>query len=353
MQRMFRSATLKLTAWYLLIFMAISVIFSAVIYQLNYREVSFRLENLQQSLIERSAPDEQAYLTALFASNDSPMRYELRQAAGQMTLSLVYLNVILLATSGAGAYFLARRTLRPIEAAHEAQSRFTSDASHELRTPLAAMKAELEVALLNSQRTEAETEELLASTLEEVDKLIRLSELLLKLSRFEHDSLEHTTTTLALAVRSTVKSLNKSAQKRIVVQAKKQGQVIANEAALAELAAILIENALKYSPKGSPVTVRVQERRGLATLLVHNTGTPIPAEALPRLFDRFFRADVSRTKSNENGYGLGLSIAKKISDIHHAELSVKSTAAAGTTFRFSLPVYRRNTRVPSKKTKAL
>src|SRR5690606_27239432 len=126
---------------------------------------------------------------------------------------LVYLNCIVLAAGGVGAYFLARRTLRPIEEAHEAQSRFTSDASHELRTPLAAMKAELEVTLLSKELDEAETREVLESSLEEVEKLTRLSDLLLKLSRLEYDKLERAPLSLAAAAESAVKSLDKKAAK--------------------------------------------------------------------------------------------------------------------------------------------
>src|SRR5690606_24862255 len=91
---------------------------------------------------------------------------------------------------GVGSYYLARRTLRPIEEAHEAQSRFTSDASHELRTPLASMKTELEVALRDPALNKEEMRELLVSNLEEVDKLTKLSQNLLQLSRLEQENIQ-------------------------------------------------------------------------------------------------------------------------------------------------------------------
>ncbi len=340
MQRMFRSATLKLTAWYLLILVVISVVFSAVIYQFNYREISFRLESFQDNLIQRSAPNEQDYLATLFESPVNPMKNELRQAAAQMTISLIYLNVILLGASGVGAYFLARRTLRPIEDAHEAQSRFTSDASHELRTPLSAMKTELEVNLRDTALTNEEARELLESNLEEVNKLIQLSEMLLQLSRLDHNKLEQTSVTLSDAVQSALKSFDEKSKKRLKKMLRKKTIIHANEPAIIELVTILVDNALKYSPKGSTVTIRSYEKRGQAHLSVHNTGDPIPESALPRLFERFFRADTSRTDSSKNGYGLGLSIAKKIADVHHAELRVES-GKNGTTFTYITPVKRR------------
>jgi len=129
---MFRSATLKLTAWYLAILMAISITFSVVIYQLNYKEISFRLENLQHSIIdgfEAPAPLSN-YFSIYTSGSDSPILTESRKASNQMILSLVYINVVVFVAGGLGAFFLARRTLRPIAEAHEAQSRFTSDASH-------------------------------------------------------------------------------------------------------------------------------------------------------------------------------------------------------------------------------
>jgi signal transduction histidine kinase len=194
MQKMFQSATLKLTAWYLTILMVISITFSIVIYQLNYREVSFRLESLQHSLIDGfniPAPLN-SYFSRDFNGLDSMLLQESSKASSQMILSLFYINVAVLVAGGLGAYFLARRTLRPLEEAHEAQSRFTSDASHELRTPLAAMKTELEVNLRDPNLQIDEARELLNSNLEEVNNLIELSEMLLKLSRLDHDTLEVT-----------------------------------------------------------------------------------------------------------------------------------------------------------------
>ena len=161
---MFQSATVKLTAWYLAILMCISITFSVVIYQLNYHEVSNRLENLQHSIIDTLNPLYSSQSIYRYEEGPgSPLFNEARKASAQMILSLVYINIVVLACGGLGAYFLARRTLRPIEDAHEAQSRFTSDASHELRTPLAAMKAELEVNLRDEKLSIDEARELLES----------------------------------------------------------------------------------------------------------------------------------------------------------------------------------------------
>lgn len=322
--------------------MTISITFSIVIYQLNFREISSRLENLQHSLLDNSIylmPDA-SDTTRLNYGPDSALSIQSRQAAGQMSLSLIYINLVIFAAGGLGSYFLARRTLRPIEESHEAQSRFTSDASHELRTPLAAMKAELEVSLRDTHLSETESRELLESNLEEVNKLIQLSEMLLQLSRLDHDKLERAPVDIVALLNEKMK-MYKKASKRFDITSRKKAVVSANEPAISELMGILIDNALKYSPPGSKITIRVFEKRGMIGFEIHNTGEPIPEDKLPKLFERFFRLDASRTNGSEKGYGLGLSIAKKIIDIHHGDLQVSSTTD-GTTFTFYLPIIRNN-----------
>ncbi len=340
MQKMFQSATLKLTAWYLLILMAISITFSVVIYQLNYREVSYRLENLQHSIIEGfNAPAPLSLYFLNTNSPDNPLISESRKASNQMILSLVYINIVVFVAGGLGAFFLARRTLRPIAEVHEAQSRFTSDASHELRTPLAAMKAELEVSLRDPKLEIGEARELLESNLEEVDKLIKLSEMLLHLSRLDHDKLEVDTIDIPRMVQELVQRYPNDVE-RFDITSRKKATTLANEPAISELITILLDNAIKYSPAGSPIFIRVFEQYGRVGVEIKSQGTKIPDDKLPKLFDRFFRADTSRTNGEKRGYGLGLSIAKKIADIHHGEITVSSTDEY-TTFTLYLPIVRK------------
>lgn len=343
---MFQSATLKLTAWYLAILMAISLTFSIVIYQLNFREVNYRLENLQHNIInEFSAPSLfSSYFNNYKDGPNSLLFNEVRQASSQMILSLFYINMVVLIAGGLGCYFLARRTLKPIAEAHEAQSRFTSDASHELRTPLAAMKTELEVNLRDQNLEMDEARELLTSNLEEVNKLIALSEMLLHLSRLDHGKLEVDTIDLPVVLEEIVKRYPKEA-KRFVITSRKKATTLANEAAINELVSILIENALKYSPVKSPIAIRIFEKRGFIGFEIKNKGKQIPEEKLPKLFDRFYRADESRTNGAKNGYGLGLSIAKKIVDLHNGEIIVSSDKEM-TTFTFYLPIVKKNPFIP-------
>lgn len=337
MQKMFQSATLKLTAWYLAIIMVITVTFSIVIYQLNSSEFKARLESLQHSLLDDIPTYDSQTGTVYFGYGPGTAYFiESNKATSQMALTLLYINIFVLIAGGLGSYFLARRTLKPIEEAHESQSRFTSDASHELRTPLSAMKTELEVTLRDPSITLADSREVLESNLEEVNKLIRLSEMLLVLSRLDHSRLEVARVDLSELVKARI-AMHASNAERFHLTARKKAFVHGNADALSELIEILIDNALKYSPADTPISLRVFQQRAYIGFEIKNTSSKIPEDTLARLFDRFFRADTSRTNSGKNGYGLGLSIAKKIADIHHGLLTVENTDSY-TQFKLLIPI---------------
>lgn len=331
---MFQSATLKLTAWYLAIIMAVSLLFSIAIYQINYHEVNVRLENLQRGITSQFGTQ----TLQSFISGTDLLQVQSDQAALQMLISLLYINIFVLVAGGAGSYFLARRTLRPIEEAHEAQSRFTSDASHELRTPLTAIKAEIEVALRDKVIDPVEARELLESNLEEVDKLIQLSEMLLSLSRLDYDTLTKQKLDLPEVLKAALKP-HKSVIKRFDITTRKNAYVEGDKAAIIELMTILIDNALKYSPERSKISIRMFQRMRTIGFEISNSGPKIDEKALPHIFDRFYRGDTSRTNSTKNGYGLGLAIAKKIIDVHEGDIFVQS-AKEKTTVTFYLPIFR-------------
>ncbi len=330
---MFRSATVKLTAWYLAILMILSILFSVAIYQITFHELNVRLENLQRGLTEQNLIEASPVI-----GGDQYRLSEASQASNQMILSLLYVNILILVGGGIGSYYLARRTLLPIETAHMAMSRFTSDASHELRTPLAAMKTELEVALRDPDLSKDESRELMESTLEEANKLIKLAEVFLKLARLDYDSLEFKSFDLVETVTESVKRYQ-NYDERFQLSLKKKAMVSGNETAIAELCAILIDNALKYSPGDTPIDIAVSDKRMTTTLTVSNHGNQIPEDQQERLFERFYRGDASRTSSANNGYGLGLAIAKRITDVHHGDIKVSSTPET-TTFTVTLPSLR-------------
>lgn len=318
---MFQSATLKLTGWYLLILMTLSLLFSLAIYQITAGEINARLNQIETSL----------KLPRGYGFEDLRLN-QLHEAEENLVIGLVYINILILAVGGVGSYYLAKRTIRPIEEAHEAQSRFTSDASHELRTPLAAMKTELEVALRDPNLSKQEMKELLESNLEEVNKLTRLSHTLLQLSKLDYANVEREKVNVNDAVLGAIKSFSVTDGRIAFTPYPSPLFVTTSLGSIEELAMILIDNAIKYSPDSSQVMVSITRKSGKARIAIQNEGKGIPADQLPHIFDRFYRADNSRTNGSKNGYGLGLSVAKKIVELNDGELTATSAENQTTTF---------------------
>lgn len=328
---MFHRAALKLTAWYLTIVMSLSLVFSVAVYQLATRELnrSFRPQGvIIQLLRERRIVDLEEVIES-----------QLVQGRARVQRQLAWLNLAVLVVGGLASYALARRTLRPIEAALAAQRQFTADASHELRTPLAAMQTELEVALRGGSLPARRARAVLTSNLEEVIKLATISEHLLGLARAEDRQIARGRVSLANVVREAserVARLAKARQCRVVGTVADL-LVWGDQPSLIQLVTILLDNALKYSRRGGTVTVLARRERDRVILAVADRGQGIRAVDLPHIFDRFYRADQSRTKSAIGGYGLGLAIAKALVAAHRGTINATSTPGRGSTFTLSLP----------------
>ncbi len=331
---MFHSATIKLTGWYLLILMSISLLFSIIIYEVAASEIDSRLENLQQRIQRETGAN-------ILPSYDlgSLRSVQARQASVNLFTNLLYINMLILGIGGIGSYLMARQTIEPIEQAHEAQSRFTSDASHELRTPLAAMKTELEVALRDPHLAKKEMRELIASNLEEVNKLTQITQTLLLLSRLDHSGITTGRVAIDDIVRRITDRFNNTNPRIVYTPPQKPLYITAHNISIEELVTILLDNALKYSPPATKVHVALKRDGKKARLDVINTGKGIKAEDLPHIFDRFYRVDESRTNGGKTGYGLGLSLAKKIVELHKGDLSASSAPHHETIFSVSLPLY--------------
>lgn len=339
MRHMFTSATLKLTAWYLIILVAICLIFSFIIFELSTSEISSRLERLQ---IRVEGSQRTVTLPGPLTLTDVRLS-QTEQAKASIFVGLVYMNLAVVSLGGIGSFILARRTLRPIEEAHEAQSRFTSDASHELRTPLAVMKSEIQVALRDDSLKKTEYRELMSSTLEEVDKLTQLSHSLLQLSRLDYGEIRHTDRiNLVATVQHAAGSL-KVPEDRLVYDVPTQPVYIdGDQTTISDLCAILLDNAVKYSPRKSPISISVTSNGRHGKLSVTNTGPGVDKADLPRIFDRFYRGEKSRSSSQTPGYGLGLPLAKRIVQLHDGVISVSSKPGEQTVFTVQLPQVRKN-----------
>lgn len=350
---MFEKARLKLTAWYLLIIMIVSLLFSGVIYYGVNQEFT-RIERIekqrQQEEKEGMLPTLQQFQQQLQQRGSSPLRIVIRprydpqmiQSSRMRIITILGLvNLAILLLSGLAGYFLAGRTLRPIQAMVDEQNRFITDASHELRTPLTALRSEIEVALRNKTLTLAQAKKILESNLEEAVSLQSLSDNLLELSQNGRPTNRNVFSSVSLTdcVEGAVKKLGKLAEKR-QIRIRKNLQAVLLQGIpdrICELVIILLDNAIKYSPPKSTITITTKKTDGKAILTVSDQGIGIEKKDLPHIFDRFYRANKSRSKDTP-GYGLGLSIAKKIVHMHNGTINVESSLGKETTFIVQLPI---------------
>jgi signal transduction histidine kinase len=326
--KMFEGARLKLTAWYVLIIMLVSLAFSAVIYQMTSRE------------IERFARSPRFVMENLGSADD-----ELIVGAEQRLLVLLAeLNGIILVTSASLAYFLAGRTLKPIKKMVEEQNQFISDASHELRTPLTSLKSAMEVNLRDKELTLADARKLIKENIEDVNQLQSLSDHLLQLTAYQKsdDSIKLERVELReIVARAVAKVEPMAKKKKITIERTKveNVEIKADKYNLNDLLVILLDNAIKYSPEKKTIKVEAKRTDGSVWLVVKDEGMGISKKDVPHIFERFYRADSARSKDGIGGYGLGLSIAKKIAEMHRGSISVKSQLGKGTTFTVKLPIF--------------
>lgn len=232
-----------------------------------------------------------------------------------------------------------------LDAALEQQHQFTADASHELRTPVAIIRTEAEVALGGEARSTAEYRDTLRVILDGSEQLSRIVNDMFLLARTDAGQAMITRNPLYLEelAADTMRSMTSLATARGVsldLVAPSECLYDGDEALLRRVLANLLDNALKHAPRGTTVTVTLDEVPDGYRLAVSDTGAGIPASARPFVFDRFFRADEARARiggAPGSGAGLGLSIAREIVELHGGRLSLREPSAHGTTFVVSLP----------------
>jgi heavy metal sensor kinase len=230
--------------------------------------------------------------------------------------------------------------LARLEAAFTQTRRFAADAAHELRTPLAALRGGIEVAL-RAERTPEEYRRVLASSLEEVERLIRLAEDLLLLSRSSAGpdvtrapvDLEP----LLLDVFDVGARLGQGAGVSVRTDAMASATVRGDATALRRALLNLIENAIKYTPPGGKVELGLTTGDGLAVITVSDTGIGLDPADADRIFEPFVRLDAARARDT-GGAGLGLAIARSIAVAHGGTLTVESRPGAGSRFVLRLPL---------------
>lgn len=220
--------------------------------------------------------------------------------------------------------------------------RFSADASHELRTPLTVLQGELEAIADKGQTLPEEIKDTIGSALEETQRLSKIVESLLAISRLEAGEARVQPVRLDFAelARTTSDQMRLLAEeKHISMSCNGTGpvEVEADPSRLKQVVVNLLDNAIKYTPEGGKVSISVTLRDGHAVLEVADSGLGIAADDLPHVFERFYRADKARSRQM-GGTGLGLSIVRSICSAHGGQVTVSSTEGRGSVFRVELPL---------------
>jgi len=233
------------------------------------------------------------------------------------------------------------RMIERLEHSFHQITQFTTDASHELRTPLTILRGELEVALRGNELSPA-AREIIESVLEETERLSKTVESLMTLSRLDSGELklERSWFDLAGLCQETVEQMRLLAEDKAIqleCSVPEKVAVNADPLRLRQILINLIDNAIKYTPFGGRVSITMACSTNWAIIEVADTGLGIPAEALPYIFDRFYRVDKSRSRAL-GGSGLGLAIAKSICELHGGRINVESRVDQGTRFCVEIPI---------------
>ncbi len=261
------------------------------------------------------------------------------QQKQQLFYSLLLIPVLMLLLFALVALPLSRQLTRPVQNAWNAQRNFIADASHELKTPLTVILANLSILLKNRHKTIEDCESWVESTQEEAQQMRKLVEEMLLLARTEDEqqaaafSQVNLSELLERAI-MTVEPMAFESSVTLNTDIEENVSAVCSETHIRQMMMILLDNAIKYAGCKKIVTVTLAKKQERCELYVNNTGTPIPAEVLPHVFDRFYRGEMNRTSE---GFGLGLSIAKRIIQMHKGTVRVFSNEMDGTTFIIRIP----------------
>ena len=317
----FEKARLKLTLFYVGAMIVVIGLFSVVL-------IATLEKNLQDSLEDITGGNPAQHMAFIIAKDTVE--------------TVVYtIDSILILIIGGIGYFLAGRTLRPIQESLDRQKRFTADASHDLRTPLAIMKTEMEVALQDKHTNDSFYRKTIASNLEEVNKMTTLVSDLLLVARTERTVEKDTSRLVDVheCVDSVVKKMQIKAQEKAItlaVEGTIHGNIKVHLYSFERVVQNVLQNAINYTPSGGRVTVSIHKEKSDYTIRVTDTGVGISDADLPHIFERFYKA--SHSRNDASGSGLGLSIAKQIIEQHKGSIVVSSLTGKGTEVTIILPI---------------
>lgn len=235
---------------------------------------------------------------------------------------------------------LCNLAVKPVKVAWEREKQFVADASHELKTPLTVILANTDILL--KQKLPASQSKWVESTREEGHRMKSLVEDMLFLAKADAEDKPYIMERVQLSDAVWNASLQFEAvafERGISIGTSIADDIVTltNLKAVKQILGILLDNALKHAPAQSDVTLSLSKQHDCAVIAVKNYGEPIPAESIAHVFERFYRSDSARSR-DEGGFGLGLSIAKRISERLSASLEAQSNEKDGTVFTLSIPI---------------
>lgn len=292
----------------------------------HYRAINYQLEGGESGA---------SYMQAI-ANVDSEIAI-----LDQFTAMLVAGLVVALAISAGASYLLSRMTLRPIADAWAKQTEFVQNASHELRTPLTVIRTTQELLLDDPHACIVDKFEDITLTIEEAERLSRLTESLLVLTATDAGHLDLETSNVDLRelcteIVSAYGDIALMQEKTLALDECGDATVRGDRDKLRQLLAILLDNALKYTGEGDAVRLSVASQGSEAVVTVKDTGIGIDEGDLERVFDRFYRADTARSRET-GGSGLGLPIAKGIAEAHGGTIRLENVEPRGIAAVVRLP----------------
>ncbi|MBY6087647.1 ATP-binding protein [Priestia flexa] len=279
------------------------------------------------------------FLGMLYIGKNVSFLYQLLKWLLVIMLSLTVLFV------GVAIYMsrlMSKRAMIPIETAFLKQKEFVADASHELRTPLSVMLSSINALEMQDEVNEDPfSKKLVGNMKAEVKRMTKLVSDLLTLARSDASKNQQAFNKFDIKkmvekVMQSVEPLAHSKNISLHLEAPDQIELSGDEEKLTQLMYILLDNGIKYTTPQGHVKVLIKQRPNAVEIRVADTGVGIHKDEQKRIFDRFYRADKSRSRQM-GGHGLGLAIAKWIVDMHKGTIKVESEPEKGTTFRISLP----------------
>jgi signal transduction histidine kinase len=306
---------LKLTALYIGIIAVILIIFSLILYYSISKNIHDNFEGGDSN------------------ENDQAQTLLITKTTDQLQTTIFFIDLIILFVSSGLSYFLAGKTLKPIQQAMEKQKQFTADASHELRTPLAVMQTNLEVVLREKEWNKEKERALIVSAVDEVKLMTKMTQDLLTLSRLESKQEVYSLNRINLAQiaeQATRKIQNIATKNQIQLSTVYSESIFikGDAEAAQQLITNILSNAIKFTPAGGSVNITVSRHDAKAIIRVQDTGMGIAKEDLSHVFERFYRAD--RARGQGGGTGLGLSIAQEIVRKHNGAITIESEIGKGT-----------------------